>query len=169
MRKIVVTGPECSGKTALAHALSKSLAGVYVPEYARSILTLTSNQYEYQDLVQMCQRQLDIERTAEGLNPHWLIADTSTLVYFIWSKYRFGKVDPKIEHAFATNYVDHFLLCKPLDKWEPDGLRDNKGERDELFQWYEQTLIEYKKSFLILENLPMDHRVEEAIRYLRPR
>ena len=35
MKKIVLIGPECTGKTTLARALADRLGGVYVPEYSR--------------------------------------------------------------------------------------------------------------------------------------
>jgi len=51
--KIVLTGPESSGKTALAHLLSKYFKVPFVPEYAREYLNKKNTKYDLSDLVKI--------------------------------------------------------------------------------------------------------------------
>jgi len=166
MRKIIVTGPESSGKTTLAEGLARQLPGLYVPEYSRPILMLTGNRYEESDLVEIAHRQLSLERAGEGLDPTWLICDTSMLVMKIWSEFMFGRVDTSIELAFVTNQVDLYVLCKPLGQWTPDPLRNDEHNRETLFGMYQNALDLSGKPYLIVEDLALEKRIKLVVEHL---
>ena len=61
MHKIIVTGPESSGKTTLSKSLSKNLNGKLVNEFARNYLTKNNNTYNIENLLEIAQNQLKLE------------------------------------------------------------------------------------------------------------
>ncbi|MCB0529363.1 MAG: ATP-binding protein, partial [Saprospiraceae bacterium] len=63
--KIVVTGPESSGKTTLAAALSDQLAAPVVPEFAREYLAHLGRAYQREDLAAIGAGQQAWERWYE--------------------------------------------------------------------------------------------------------
>ena len=165
MRTIIVTGPECSGKSTLAQQLSFALDGVYVPEIARPLLTLTGNRYTFNDLVTIGHYQSALGQSAKGLNKEWVILDTSMLVLKIWSLYRYNAVDPWIDRVFAQTDAHLWLLCTPLPDWHPDELRVNQYERDHLFNRYRDELQKAGKSFLIVPPGSADERLQQVLKH----
>lgn len=159
-KKIVITGPECSGKTTLALKLAEVMKGVYIPEVARSLLTLTNNQYLLKDLLTIAQYQRALEQAAEGCGHGWIICDTSMLVLKIWSEYRFNEINPIITGYFQKSSADLWLLCEPLKEWHPDILRVNERNRDQLFELYHNELVRADKEFLVVPTLPVDDRLD---------
>jgi nicotinamide riboside kinase len=156
--KIIVTGPECSGKTTLARALADHLGGKLVPEVSRAILSLTSNRYEPADLARMASYQQALENAAERLDQRIVICDSSALEYKIWLAFRFGDTNSDID-GYLRNTNAFFLLCEPLSHYEPDTLRVNPYDREVLFELYHQELIKHHFDFLVVPDLPLESRL----------
>ena len=62
--KIVLTGPESSGKTTLAQFLSRELDHPWVPEFAREYLTQINRPYTSTDLLEIARGQIQAEEQA---------------------------------------------------------------------------------------------------------
>lgn len=154
-----MTGPECSGKTTLSQGLVSHLQGILVPEVSRSILTLTQNEYFFEDLLTIAKYQSCLESIAAIDPDRWIICDTSMLVLQIWSQYRFQKVHSYIQTSFSQSNPVLWLLCRPLDHWEDDGLRVDQHQRDELFELYRTALLHAEKPFLIVPAQPTGERL----------
>ncbi len=165
MNKIVITGPECSGKTSLAGVLHKKLGGVMVPEFARSYLMLRKGNYDQQSFRQIVRGQKSLEDAAFGLRPAWVFQDTSYFVLRIWSQLKFGEIDPVIMEEYGNEKADHYLLCLPDIPWTQDGLRENPDDRWSIFYLYHKALIESGRSFIIIDGTP-EQRTEKAIQFL---
>lgn len=153
MLKIVITGPESSGKTTLAEALAVHYETPWVPEYARTYLDQLGRPYREKDLLEIARGQVQEEDKAAQANPRLLICDTSLLVIIIWSTYCYGRCHPWIEEQWKQRPVDHYLLCRPDLSWQPDPQRENPHNRDELFTLYQgalqtkpHTIVEGKQS-----------------------
>ena len=140
MIKVVITGPESSGKTTLATALAAYYQTPWVPEYARTYLNRIGRPYREADLLTIAQGQVQRENKAACPSPPLLLCDTSLLVIKIWSSYRYHRCHPWIEEQLAHRPVDHYLLCRPDLPWQPDPQRENPNNRDELFELYQQAL-----------------------------
>ena len=140
MIKVVVTGPESSGKTTLAQALASRYQAPWVPEYARTYLEQIKRAYREEDLLHIAQGQVEQEDQIARGEPLLLICDTSLLVIKIWSDYRYHRCHPWIEQQLTHRSVDHYLLCYPDIPWQPDPQRENPHDRNELFMLYQQNL-----------------------------
>jgi nicotinamide riboside kinase len=140
MRKIVITGPESSGKTTLSVALSTYLTLPLVPEYARQYLEDRGGAYDRSDLLMIAQGQATLERRAVSLGADAIICDTDLLTIVIWSDEKYGCCDTLIRDMYERDKPDLYLLCKPDIPWEPDPLRENPSDRDRLMDLYSAAL-----------------------------
>lgn len=142
--KIVLTGPESSGKTVLAENLAMVLQTVWAPEFARSYLAHLPYSYTRADLVRIGRGQQAWEKWYRERAQHFLICDTDWTVLQIWEHYRYGAPADGLWH-WQKGYTnpqaaDLYLLCVPDFPAQPDPLRENPEEREILFGWYEQLL-----------------------------
>lgn len=145
--KIAFTGPESSGKTTLAKWLSEELSAVCCDEYARKYLE-KKEKYDQEDLTEIAKGQLtEWDKNTES-SP--LIADTEMLVLQIWSLWKYSSCDSFIVSAVHNQQFNHYFLCKPDIPWEPDELRESEHERDQLFDFYEQKIIELGWNYTVV-------------------
>lgn len=161
MLKIVITGPESSGKTTLAQALAAHYRVPWVAEYARDYLERLTQPYQEADLLRIAQGQVQREDEAARANPPLLICDTSLLVIYVWSHYRYGRCHPWIEEQLVHRPVDRYLLCRPDLPWQPDPQRENPNDRAELFVLYQEALCD--KSYTVVSGQGKA-RLEVALR-----
>lgn len=138
--RIVVTGPESTGKTTLAQALAQHYQAYYVKEYARIYLDNLNRPYEEQDLLNIAKGQLASEEAAKAKKV--LICDTSLEVIKIWSEVKYKRCHPWILEKYRQQKVDLYLLCAPDIPWEYDRQRENPDGRNKLFSIYKQELKE---------------------------
>ena len=146
MLKIIITGPESSGKTALCKALSKHFKIPSTEEYARGYLNNLGREYKEEDLIEIAKGQLQSETNSQLL-------DTDLITIKIWSEYKYGKSDKwileQIEKQKSENR--YYLLCRPDIPWEADPLRESPLNRDELFKIYKREIEELGHDYLIIE------------------
>lgn len=163
MKKIIITGPESSGKTALASNLAEYFNTFFVPEYARTYLSNLDRPYVEEDLYHIAKGQYREEKKHAPKAGRLLICDTSMLVMKVWSEYCFQRIHPFILENLEKNPVDLYLLCKPDIPWQPDPLRENPIDRDVLYDMYHQSLIELRAPFVVISGLRAEQRLELAV------
>ena len=144
MKRIVLTGPESSGKTTLAQYLAHAFDTLWVPEYARTYLRMKQGRYELQDLVNIAIGQVALLESAEitASDKPCIFLDTWMLEIAIWAEYRFGTVPDIIPQILGTHPPDLYVLCSPDLAWEPDLLRENPHDRDQLYGRYRSAVLE---------------------------
>lgn len=133
---IAVVGPESTGKTALAYELGKRLNAPVVPEYAREYLTVRGGNYTKEDLDRIAKGQFDAEQQQLKEEHPVVICDTDLSVIKIWSDAKYGNTSDGITAMIALQPQRFLLLMQPDLPWEPDPLRENPNDRDELFDRY---------------------------------
>lgn len=147
--KILVTGPESSGKTTISNWISKYYNIPLVMEVARPYLDLRNGQYNYNSLheIVLLQRFEQLQKCSHNTCVH----DTDLLTIIIWAQEVFGSYDESWLDMWklSSNY-DLILLCKPDIPWEPDALRENPYDRDRLFDVYRSFLTIHHKEFVVL-------------------
>jgi len=162
LKKIVVIGPESTGKSTLCEGLAAHFGTDWVPEYAREYLLQHGKQYQYADLLTIAKGQLALEeKHAAELEKCWegdngvgresvagradpiLFIDTDMYVMKVWGEFVFGACDAWILDQVAARRYDGYLLCRTDLPWTADELREypDEGPREQLFQIYRDCMI----------------------------
>jgi nicotinamide riboside kinase len=164
MLKIIVTGPESSGKTTLCKALSEHYNLPFTKEFAREYLTDLGKNYLQEDLLEIAKGQLEYEQLINN-NQQISLHDTDLITLKIWSVYKYGNCNNWILEQIEKQKVENrfYLLCKPDLKWDYDPLRENPTNRNELLEIYKQELENLGHKFLIIKG---EDRNEQAIESL---
>jgi NadR type nicotinamide-nucleotide adenylyltransferase len=139
-KRILILGPESTGKSTLAEKLAEHYAEPWVPEVAREYLEQLDRPYGYDDLLQIGRQQMQLEdEMAAGAKNH-LFCDTDLRVIQVWSQHRFGKVDPWVLEEITRRTYDVILLCAPDLPWQEDPLREHPEleMRQQFFDVYQQ-------------------------------
>ena len=146
MLKIIVIGPESSGKTTLCKSLSNHFKIPFSKEYAREYLEKLGEDYSQEDLIKIAKEQLKSEQNTQLL-------DTDLITIKIWSHYKYGSCDKWILEQIKNQKTKKrfYLLCKPDIAWEEDPLRENSKNRMELFDLYKKELKNLSHDYYIVE------------------
>ncbi len=140
IKKVVLIGPECTGKTTLARSLAEYYGTTWVPEYAREYIDALSRPYSEEDLLSIAKGQLAIEDELALRANRVLICDTDLLVIKVWQEHRFGKCYPEIGEWIQSRYYDLYLLMHADIPWDDDPQRENPHLRDYFFDIFKKEL-----------------------------
>ena len=154
--KIVLFGPESTGKTTLSEQLARHYNTVWVPEYAREYLQDKWNNErktcEPKDLLPIAEGQMRLENELAQKATDLLICDTDLLETKVYSEaYYLGYCDPVLEKYALENQYDLYFLTYIDIPWEMDDLRDKPNERERMFLYFKETLEQYNRKFVILK------------------
>ena len=147
LQKIVVIGPESTGKSTLTKELAKHYNTFACPEYAREYLHTNGVKYDYSDLEKIAKGQLIEEdkytQMAIQQDKQKLIVDTDMYVMKVWCEYVFNNCYPFILEEIEKRKYDLYLLCDIDLPWTQDEMREypDEGPRKELFAIYKEILI----------------------------
>lgn len=124
-KKIVVIGPESTGKSTLSEALARRLKTLWVPEYAREYLDLLNRPYEENDLLRIAEGQISSEEEKSASAEDFLICDTDLHVIKVWSEHKYNHCHPWILEQVAVRRYDFYILTDIDLPWEPDPWREH--------------------------------------------
>ena len=144
--RIAILGPESSGKTFLARALSRHFEWSLVEEYAREYLIQYGPDYTLDDIVIMAKEQFS--RSLAHVQPS--ISDTEMSTMVIWAQEKFNVVPQELIRLEQAQDFSLYLLCTPDIPWESDTLRENPHDRERLFVQYEERLSNLDRPFKIV-------------------
>lgn len=154
--KIVLFGPESTGKTTLSIQLAKHYNTVWVEEFARPYLQTVWNQErrtcEPKDIMPIAYGQIALENRLAKRADKVLICDTDLLETKVYSEeYYGGYVDPLLEKAAVNNTYDLYLLTYIDTPWVEDDLRDRPEQRLEMFNAFKKALDDSKRPYILLK------------------
>ena len=124
LKRILILGPESTGKSTLTEDLAKYFGERWVPEYAREYLDNLGREYRYEDLVKIGKGQVALEDEIAERAKNYLFCDTDLRVIHIWSEHRFGKTDPWVLEQIALRKYELILLTDTDLPWTPDPQRE---------------------------------------------
>jgi NadR type nicotinamide-nucleotide adenylyltransferase len=152
LKKVVVIGPESTGKSTLAQNLAGCFECIWVPEFAREYLENLRRPYEYDDLLNIARGQVRLEDELSLRSKELLICDTDLNVIKVWSEHKFGKVHPWIVDQINTRKYDLFLLTDIDIPWQEDPLREHPDPemRKHFFSRYQKILLDMKVPFEVV-------------------
>ncbi len=166
--KIVLYGPESTGKTTLAKQLAAHYNTKWVPEYMREYL---EKKWETQqetitrdDLIPIAKGQIASENKATKKATKLLFCDTNLLEIQVYSEYYYNGFCPsEIKKAVEENQYHHYFLTYVDVPWEADKLRDRPNDRIKMFTIFEAELRKKKLPYTILKG-SVEQRMKAAIK-----
>jgi len=142
LKKVVIIGPESTGKSTLSEALAKHYGEPWVEEFAREYIDGLDREYHYEDLLEIAKGQLALEeKKAERANK-LLFCDTDLHVLHVWSEHKYRKTDPWITSQISQREYDLYLLTDIDIPWEEDPQREypDPAMRQFFYDWYERLM-----------------------------
>jgi len=165
-KRIVLTGPESTGKTTLAKQLSESFQTVWIPEFAREYGEEIDNKFNYEDVLDVARMQLVQELEFEDQINKVVFFDTCLIITKVWLDVVFKKRPKWIDDVIVQEKADLYLLCAPDIEWIPDRLRVNGGaKRLMLFEKYLNELEYFGCNYKIIYG-KNENRFQTCLKYV---
>lgn len=167
LKKIVITGPESTGKSTLTQQLAQHYKSLWLPEYAREYLETNGKVYTQNDLLIIAQHQISVEdkmmHDLKDSKEEWLFIDTDLIVIKVWSEFVFSNCDTWILKQIAERYYDGYLLCDVDLPWVKDNLREypDLETRSILKEYYKDNLVNQKMPWKLIAG-NYDQRLQQA-------
>lgn len=168
IKKIVVLGPESTGKSTLCQKLADHFGTQWCPEYAREYLLQHGTDYTFDDLLTIAKGQLALEEQhvqqladQQRHGSRRLLIDTDMYVMKVWCEFVFGQCHRFILDQVVERQYDLYLLCKPDLPWVKDELREypDQETRERLFHIYQDLLLNQSTPWVLISG---DHAQREA-------
>ena len=165
--KIVLFGPESSGKTTLTAQLAAHFNSRWVPEYMRTYLESKwenlKTPIEKKDLLPIAKGHIKDENRLTLLTDKLLLLDTNVLQIKTYCEYYYnGWCPSELIQASQQHRYDYYFLTNIDVPWQKDNLRDRPNDRDKMFRIFEQQLIKNNTPYTILEGSKQE-RLKSAI------
>jgi NadR type nicotinamide-nucleotide adenylyltransferase len=166
--KIVLFGPESTGKTTLAKKLAAHFKTEWVEEYMREYLQekwdVKKQLCEPKDLMKIAIGQISRENQKTETANKLLFCDTDLLELAVYSKAYYNEYcDPAILKQALSNRYDLYFLTNIDVPWVPDDLRDKPHDREGMFKKFKNALQFYEKPFIELKGNEAD-RFDSAVK-----
>jgi len=176
LKKIVILGPESTGKTTLCEELAQHYQTLWCPEYAREWLVSNGNEYDYDDLLTIAKGQLALEDEYISMgNRQWaidngpLFIDTDMYVMKVWCEFVFEKCHRFILEQIIERKYDLYLLCDTDLPWVKDELREypDLENRRTLYHIYKDIMINQSVPWVAISG-NHEERLQKAIAAIGP-
>ncbi len=161
--RILITGPESSGKSTIASELSQELDVLIIPEFARTYLQENGPGYTLDSIITIAEEHQRIVNSHPKGSP--LILDTYMYNLSIWAMDKYGQVPIVIQTALENlEPFDYIFLMYPDTPWIDDGLREDADRRVELFDSFITLLERYDAPYHIINGVG-DSRLQNVLHY----
>ncbi len=182
-RKIVIIGPESTGKSSLCEQLAQHYNTIWCPEFAREYLLTNGAKYSYEDLLTIAKGQLALEDeyaaivnrqlTIRNKDPQnspltidhsLLFIDTDMYVMKVWCEFVFEKCHRFILDKIIERKYDLYLLCNIDLPWTQDEFREYPDirSRSRLFNIYKDIMINQSVPWMEISG-NYEERLQKAI------
>ena len=176
IKKIVVIGPESTGKSTLCAQLAEHYETIWCPEFARDYLLTNGTDYEFEDLLTIANGQLSLEQEyatklerqslpllEEGGHLPYFI-DTDMYVMKVWCEFVFNRCHRFVLDQIVERQYDLYLLCNIDLPWVADELREypDLETRRKLYYIYKDLMINQSVDWVDISG-SYEQRLQKAI------
>jgi len=187
MKKIVIIGPESTGKSTLSEQLAQHYNTLWCPEYAREYLLKHGTDYSFDDLLTIAKGQVTLEEKyiksvvssrgsgvkASGLQGSHsrlttpgslLFIDTDMYVMKVWCEFVFENCHRFILDQIVERKYDLYLLCNVDLPWVKDELREypDLENRLKLYYIYKDIMVNQSVPWVDISG-DYEERLQKAI------
>ena len=168
-RRVLLFGPESTGKTSLGEALARHFSGVFVPEYARTYLLGREDDFGLQDMevIAAAQKASEDSLARYGGSPY-LFCDTDPVITELWSEELFGEVPDSVLQLAKASRHDLILLTDIDIPWVADSMRYRPNRRVEFMQSCREALERYGRDYVLIQG-EGETRLAQAVQAVEER
>ena len=167
IKRVVICGPESTGKSTLTLKLASYFKTNYVNEYARDYL---QNKWDdkkevcnKEDLIKIARGQVERENTNINNSNKLIFCDTNILTTIAWSKTHFdGFCDPWLIRQSKLLKYYYYLILNTDTLWIKDDLRDRPNDRKKMFSAHNEELKLRNVNFDIITGPNFEERFQKA-------
>jgi NadR type nicotinamide-nucleotide adenylyltransferase len=155
LKKVVILGPESTGKSTLSEQLSQHYDTMWCPEFAREYLLVNGLNYSYEDLLAIAKGHLALEDEYTTMLENQslplledgghipLFIDTDMYVMKVWCEFAFGNCHRFILDQIIARKYDLYLLTNTDLPWTADDMREypELHTRQQLYNIYKDIMI----------------------------
>jgi len=180
VKKIVIIGPESTGKSTLCEQLAAHYKTVWVKEYAREYLLKNRTHYTFENLLDIAKGQIageelvinrwplagpDPSEQQPAFNDQTVFIDTDMYVMKVWCEFVFEKCHHWILNRIVERRYDLYLLCHVDLPWTKDELREypDLKTREKLYKHYKDIMINQNVPWVDISG-NYEERLQKAIK-----
>lgn len=160
--KIVITGPESSGKSWLCKQLAQHYKTTWAPEYARQFLETHGAAYDFETLEQIREEHLQHQQQFLAQQPALIFLDTDLINFQVWEDVVFGKLHDDLQQEIRQESDHRYLITYPDIPWEDDPLRENPHNRLDIYEAHLQLIQSLGRPYRVVKGMGLG-RLENAI------
>lgn len=175
-KRIVIVGPESTGKTTLCQRLAKYYDTVWVEEVGRIVSeekikerTDDKIQYEWksEEFDEIASRQNQLENQKARQCNKILICDTNSLATYVWHRRYMGFDRKEILDIYGEiKKPDLYLITSPNGvPFVQDGFRDGEHVRESMFSDFVELIQKQGIKYEILDG-DYDERFQKAVKII---
>jgi NadR type nicotinamide-nucleotide adenylyltransferase len=175
VKKIVIIGPESTGKSTLCKLLAAHYSTSCVDEYAREYLLKNGTDYTFENLLDVAKGQIENEESGVGNwekakkqrttnNEQPVFIDTDMYVMKVWCEFVFDRCHHWILNRIAERKYDLYLLCNVDLPWVKDELREYPDlvSRQKLYHHYKDIMVNQNVPWINISG-NYEERLKKAI------
>jgi len=176
MLKIVLIGPESTGKTTLCKELAKHFSTCWVPEICRlmaeerlQIGNEINFHFTLDDFIKMAHQQNTLEQYHSFQANKILFCDNDSFAVSIWCERYLGKYHTEIYDIYKNaNLHDNkiYILMKPNVPFVQDGYRDGEHIREWMFERFIEELDKNQLHYYLVESSDYKERTNMVIQII---
>lgn len=170
LKKVVIMGPESTGKSVLSKKLANHYNTEFVEEYGRTVYEENGNHVEIEDFIKISIGRQKLEDEKIKTSNKLLICDTEDITTYYLSREYYPDDYQKVEE-FLLNEInrkpnyDLYILLNPDCEGVQDGTRIFLTERQRHYQIIKQFLIDRSCNFVEIDG-NWDERFNKSIKVI---
>lgn len=154
VKKICFIGPESTGKSTIAQKLASHFNTIYVPEYAKTVISGQNGQFFEKNLEECAFSQIQTEKALARNSNKIMFCDSDALTTIAWCKVLFPNIPipPSLLKIASTQKYEKTFLFYPDTTFVHDVHRQFKDStshtfRMQMFESMRQLLIQFERPF----------------------
>jgi HTH-type transcriptional regulator, transcriptional repressor of NAD biosynthesis genes len=163
VKRVVIYGPESTGKTTLAEKLAAHYQTVWAPEFARGYLDNKGAWVEICDIPKIAEGQLASEDALAREASRLIVCDTDLITTTIYSQHYFGECPKEVEQKADEREYDLYLLLDIDVPFVEDWQRPDANSREYFFAKFKQELDLRKRKYVVISG-SYEERFKQAIK-----
>jgi nicotinamide riboside kinase len=132
--RVVLIGPECTGKTTLARGLAAALGAPWTPEAARLVAEASSAPLSSATVEPIARLAMALDDSVRASAARTVVHDTDLVSTVVYARHYYGTCPAWIIEEARARRADRYLVCTPDLPWRADGVRDRPEARSAWLQ-----------------------------------